>query len=90
MALTDLVKTCDVPIEIIWKEMENIDINPILIKATTNLYKKNTTIKVRSKLTKEFKTMKVLDRDVACSLYCSKFIWTEPYKDGKLNVETWD
>jgi hypothetical protein len=30
----------NVPIEVIWKEMENIGVSPILIKATENLYKK--------------------------------------------------
>jgi hypothetical protein len=30
----------NVPIELIWKEMENIGMCPVLIKATEKLYKK--------------------------------------------------
>jgi hypothetical protein len=83
MALTDLAKACDDPIEILWTEKENININPILIKATMNLYKNTTRIKISSKLMQGLKTMKVLERDTVQNL-------TEPYKNGKVQVETWD
>jgi hypothetical protein len=54
VASVDLEKACDsVPIETLWKEMENIRVNPILIEATLNLYEKNTARKtIGSKLTK--------------------------------------
>jgi hypothetical protein len=46
MALTDLEKAYDtVPTETVCREMKNIATNPILIEATINLYKKNTTRK---------------------------------------------
>jgi hypothetical protein len=41
MPLIDLGKAFgNVPIELIWKEMENIGVSPIIIKATETLYKK--------------------------------------------------
>jgi hypothetical protein len=43
VALTDLEKAHDsVPKEILWKEMENVDINPTLIESIINPYEKNT------------------------------------------------
>jgi hypothetical protein len=86
----DLEKEYDnIHMEILWKGMKSIDINPILIEATINLYEKNTTrIKIGRKLMEEIQTTKVLDRVAACPLHCSKFIWTEYYKGCKGNVET--
>jgi hypothetical protein len=41
VTLLDLQKEYgEVPIEILWKEMKNTHINPVLIKATINLYGK--------------------------------------------------
>jgi hypothetical protein len=55
---------CLVPIEILWKEMENTDINPVLIDTAINLYEKNITgIKIDSKLTEEFQTKKGLRQE---------------------------
>jgi hypothetical protein len=59
--LIDLGKAFgNVAIELIWKEMENIGLSPVLIKATENLYKKTTRIKIGSKLMEEFKATKGL------------------------------
>jgi hypothetical protein len=83
--LTDLEKAYDnIPMEILWKEIENININPVLIEATINHYEKNTTrIKICSKLMEEFQTRKILDREAVCPLHCSKFIWRDPTRMAK-------
>lgn len=53
VALIDTENVCgDVPIEILWKN-GNVDINPMLIEATVNLYDKNATIKIGGKLTEK-------------------------------------
>jgi hypothetical protein len=90
VALIDLEKAYDnIHIEILWKKVENINVNPILIEVTINLYEKNNRrIKTGSKLTEEFRTTKGL-RVVACPLHFSKFR-QEPYKGGKGKVETYD